>query len=302
MNADGPSNVGLIQLNGANARPGATNTGQADAQFMANYKMGQRQHFAQPPNPLNNPSARRAIRDGNGSGSERDIPYWMGHYGGDNVPYSIPTAEKENFQLREEVIDGINQMDKKEGNVLRTAPVTQGEVDMLKTMKDQAELSKFDQYVESFIDPKQPGNMQWLMKVYPQYVQRRLQQTHTDYEFALRNHMIDSWGINTFDDLHFKYLIDQGELKGPTLGPHPEPIDAWYTPGYLSPWKFTYGPSNGAELGLPYSAGVRGHKTTVDRAERQLPMSDHANMASGMYRRPTRRATQAPWSGPEAWV
>ena len=60
------------------------------------------------------------------------------------------------------------------------------------------------------MDPRKPGNLKWLMEVYPDYVSRRIGQVHTDYEFALRNQMIDSWGINTFDDLHFKYLVDQG--------------------------------------------------------------------------------------------
>jgi hypothetical protein len=51
------------------------------------------------------------------------------------------------------------------------------------------------------IDPRQPGNLKWLMEIYPQFVDRRIKQVHTDYEFALRNQLIDSWGVNTFDDL-----------------------------------------------------------------------------------------------------
>lgn len=52
------------------------------------------------------------------------------------------------------------------------------------------------------------------IEIYPDFVTRRIQQVNTDYEYALRNQMIDSWGINTFDDLHFKYLVDQGKIKG----------------------------------------------------------------------------------------
>ena len=51
--------------------------------------------------------------------------------------------------------------------------------------------------------------MKFLMEVYPEYVNRRLQQAHADYEYALRNQMIDSWGINTFDDLYFKYMVEK---------------------------------------------------------------------------------------------
>ena len=66
---------------------------------MANYKMGQRQHYAQPDAPRMNRSARRALEDE--GGDPNALPYWMGHYGGENVPMSIPTEEKENFQLRD---------------------------------------------------------------------------------------------------------------------------------------------------------------------------------------------------------
>eukprot|EP00965_Chrysotila_dentata_P228451 6196607-Pleurochrysis_carterae.AAC.1 len=50
--------------------------------------------------------------------------------------------------------------------------------------------------------------------------------------------MIDQWGIKTFDDLHFKYLVDQGKITGPKLTV-PRPLSQSYTPGILSPhyWK-----------------------------------------------------------------
>ena len=278
MNADGPSNTGLISLNGANARPGAADTGEGHAQFMANYKMGLRQHYAHTPEPQVSASARQKLT----ADEARDIPYWMGHYGGDNVPYSLPTAEKEQFQLREQIIAGLNQAPANNRNVMRTAPVTQGEIDMLKIAKDQAELAKFDNYVESFIDPKMPGNMQWLMKVYPQYVRRRLQKTHTDYEFALRNDMINKWGINTFDDLHFKYQIDQGVLQGPELANFVLE-DAKYTPGYLSPWKWSY-KNRSHMLGLPYSQGPRGHRQQFSRDDMVMGSNfTNAQVVAEMY-------------------
>ena len=113
------------------------------------------------------------------------------------------------------------------------------EVEYLQSMKKQAELADFDRYVHTLIDPRKPGNLKWLMEIYPEYVNRRIQQVHTDYEFALRNQMIDSWGINTFDDLHFKYQVDQGKVDGPRLGRHANISDA-YAPGLLSPWTFKH--------------------------------------------------------------
>mgnify|MGYP003309130422 CR=1 FL=1 len=161
------------------------------------------------------------------------------------------------------------------------------EVAYLKAMKDQAELKKFDEYVESFIDPRKPGNMKWLMEVYPDYVNRRLQQAHTDYEYALRNQMIDCWGINTFDDLHFKYLVDQKKISGPQLATNRAAIDASYTPGWLSPYNFQSPKFEPDRLYLPYSSAQHGRRYPDAHIDRSRRMFGNGNtdqqLAAGMY-------------------
>eukprot|EP00965_Chrysotila_dentata_P214638 6188299-Pleurochrysis_carterae.AAC.1 len=84
-------------------------------------------------------------------------------------------------------------------------------------MKALAEKADFDSYVTRLLDQRQPGQLRILMDLYPQYVHERIQQSHTDHDFSLRNDLIDIWGINTFDDLHFQYLLDQRKISGPTL-------------------------------------------------------------------------------------
>ena len=84
---------------------------------------------------------------------------------------------------------------------LRTDPITKREVELLQQKKDQAEVADFDRYVNSMINPSKPGELQWLMSVYPEFVQRRIEQVHQDYKFAVRNQIIDKWAINTKDDI-----------------------------------------------------------------------------------------------------
>jgi hypothetical protein len=84
---------------------------------------------------------------------------------------------------------------------LRTDPITKREVELLQQKKDQAEVADFDRYVNSMINPSKPGELQWLMSVYPEFVQRRIEQVHQDYKFAVRNQIIDMWAINTKDDI-----------------------------------------------------------------------------------------------------
>lgn len=87
-----------------------------------------------------------------------------------------------------------------------------------------------DDDLERLVDPRQPGAMRTLTRAAPHYVEKRLNQAHEDYERALRTQMIDMWGINTPEDLRFKYQMDQGKLKGPPLsGSWLSPFN-WQTP------------------------------------------------------------------------
>ena len=149
--------------------------------------------------------------------------------------------------------------------VIRTDPISDEEVSYLQAMKDQSELADFDRYVNSLVDPRKPGNLKWLMEIYPEFVNRRLSQVHTDYEYALRNQLIDSWGINTFDDLHFKYLVDQGKVKGPHLQTDLIDRAAGYSAGYLSPFQFKNMRMDG--IRLPFASARLGRGAATERLD-----------------------------------
>lgn len=275
-------------------REGAANIGIDTSEQLAARTMRERQH-----NPR--PHGENTTRDRNNGGftpGAGNIPYWYNNAPGDPVPYDYPTHAKDRFIIKEAVRDAAGKAGRAENGVMRVDPIGEEEYEMVAESKRLADLAKFDAYVETLIDPKLPGNMEWLMKIYPEYVQRRLQQTHTDYEYALRNHMIDLWGINTKDDLHFKYMVDQGIIKGPQMSTPAAPVDASYTPGAFSPWNHRQtGGSEEGMLNLPYYSSLRGRRPTeeqkprwrVDRGGRSEPLSRGNNVeqiARGMYNRP----------------
>jgi len=171
------------------------------------------------------------------------------------VKYNVPGPEEQYMQNRHEIRKTAGAGLSSGGNVMRTDPITDQEVAYLQKMKDQAEVADFDVYVNSLINPRKPGELQWLMPVYPEFVQRRIEQVHQDYEFALRNQMIDMWGINTKDDLMFKYLVDQKKVDGPRLGRHVQLSDT-YSSGALSPFlpKFNGDSKVDGTLYAPFSS------------------------------------------------
>ena len=192
------------------------------------------------------------------------------HYNVDPAPptkYTQDSAAKEHFRDKETIIAGINAEKAAAGSedkVQRVVHVGEEEVELMREARRTAELANFDTYVYSMVDPRQPGALKWLNEVYPDFVARRVEQVQTDYEFALRNQLIDQWGINDFQDLKFKYMVDQGHISGPSLSvPAPQIIS--YTPGYLSPWKFPHWLNTEKEkngLKLPFSSAQYGKKPT----------------------------------------
>ena len=221
----------------AGAASNPADTGRAFGQYLTDTELNARTHYAAP-----SQGKRETMFDG---AREGPVGSNVNLSESQPVKYDVPSQYKENFENKKAVRDAINAQDREGSgppNVIRTDPIGDDEVQYLSAMKAQGELADFDRYVNTMIDPHQPGNLKWLMEIYPQFVDRRIQQVHTDYEYALRNQLIDSWGVNTFDDLHFKYLVDQGKIEGPSLvRPGTMYADDKYAPGFLSPSHFQGG-------------------------------------------------------------
>ena len=285
---------------GGHSRYGGPDLGQQRGHAMNEASLAARQHFVVPSQQGENlevPQRRDALQSVGRGGELRDVPGFPSYYNqydGMPVPYTAPSQAKENFILRSAIRDAAgSELKKYAGDgVIRTDPITPEEVQYLKSELDMAKLAKFDKYVETYIDPRKPGNMKWLMEIYPDYVERRLQQTHTDYEYALRNQMIDQWGINTFDDLHFKFMVDQGEIAGPSLQNPRPPLDDTYTPGILSPYNMQSSARGSERLYLPFARANHGRRPAnpndwaYDRAREKDPLgtgNTPSQLARGMY-------------------
>lgn len=220
---------GLMNRAGAESIP--ADTGLSTGRNLYDRELTMRSHYADPAVPPQGQTQWDGIA---ANAAPANLPSYYNKYPAPPVKYSVPTAKKERMMARE----AIRQAAVEEGQN-RPDPISEDEVDYLQSMRDQAELADFDRYVNTLIDPKAPGQFRVLMELYPEFVTRRVQQAHTDYEFAMRKQMIDTWGIQTFDDLHFLYLCDQGKIKGPQLT-MPYASGNGYNTSVLSPWHYSW--------------------------------------------------------------
>ena len=278
METDTANAMGLYRNAGPEGNPADTGLGMGRMLYDA--ELAARTRYQDPIVPQQGPT------DVSGTTSH-PLPDYYNYQPALPVKYSVPSAAKERMVAREAIRRAAGAGG---GDTQRTDPITDDEVNYLQSMKDQVELADFDRYVNSLIDPRKPGNLKWLMEIYPEFVNRRISQVHTDYEYALRNQMIDSWGINTFDDLHFKYLVDQGKIDGPYLTPNYEP-GIGYEAGFLSPYAFQQ--KRGQGVRLPFASAQVGASASGPNdwvmSDTRMPLAGNRGlqtMANSMYQNP----------------
>lgn len=266
MDAGGPSSAHLSRSAGNQGVP--PDVGQAMAGGLHANQLAHEQRYAAPtimrPHNVNTDFGDNI----------NEVPTYYNRAPAPPVKYDVPTAQKERLSARQAVRQSQPSVTEGAGTV-RIDPISEEEVDYQQHVMAQKKLADFDKYVNTLIDPRKPGNLKWLMDVYPDFVKRRIQQAHTDYEYALHNQMIDQWGINTFEDLHFKYLVDQGLIDGPQLNSIEYARDH-YEPGWLSPYSRLVPDARARRRGirLPFASANWGRQA---RNEREWVMEDDAN-------------------------
>jgi len=188
--------------------------------------------------------------------AQHEVPAGYNTSGPYPAKYSLPTPAKERIVARNALRRQAPMPNAGGAGTVMVDTVTEDEVDYLQGMNRQAELADYDRYVSTLVDPRQPGQLRWLYEVYPDFVHRRIAQVQQDFDFAIKNKLIDMWGINSKEDLDFKYLVDQGKIDGPRLYRPPPPYDDMYRAGWLSPWHYMRGRERG--VNMPFTSAQDG--------------------------------------------
>ena len=256
-NSAPPASVMAANSTGSRMDTGAGTAAQLDATRMA-----YQQAYANPvefQQELHRANAADTV--GSAFGANQQVPAGYNTSGPYPAKYSMPTPSKERIVARNALRHTAPTPRRGAGGqgtqgTLMVDSVTEDEVDYLQGMNRQAELADYDRYVSTLVDPRQPGQLRWLYEVYPDFVHRRIAQVQQDFDFAIKNKLIDMWGINSKEDLDFKFMVDQGKIDGPILQRPPPPYDNLYKAGMLSPWNYMRGREEG--IAMPFSSATMG--------------------------------------------
>ena len=141
------------------------------------------------------------------------------------------------------------------------------EIDYVQNVRAQARTADMDRYAHSLFNCRKPGDTAQMMKVRPDVIKRDQEQVAAGYSYAIRTHLIDMFGINTEEDFNFKYLVDNGEISGPSLV-YVESATDQYTAGVFSPAHWRVEPrSEKNNLKLPFSKSKYGHRPSAEQPD-----------------------------------
>ena len=166
--------------------------------------------------------------------------------------YQLDDAEKEHMALRESVNEVMETV-----NPARVPKIGEFEYNYIAKQKALRDLEAKDAYVNTLFDSRVPGSLEHVMKIQPEFVQRRLQQMADDFDGAYRAQAIDFLGVQDKADFDFQYARDQGLIDVPGLyfleGPGTADGSS-YVAGRWSPFDPTYkNKTFGQRDNLPFS-------------------------------------------------
>lgn len=118
-----------------------------------------------------------------------------------------PSDEREALYtqiLREKLSDGAGDWQ---------AQITEDMVDSRKKKADALKAADFDAWLHTKYDIDQPGMLEWVEKVAPGFVERRLALMERDQAITYRKNYIKQFGIQDQADLEFQYAVDRGLIE-----------------------------------------------------------------------------------------
>ena len=256
--------AGVVNMSGANggaafagvARNMVTqpDTGYANGRAMEDFSMAMRQQYATPT------SFERAEYDG--YGADNDPRYNVSEQ--NPKKYVIPTHQADRQDIRNIMRKEAPAPDRGKGVQIMDT-IGDDEIDYVQNVRAQARTADMDRYAHSLFNCRKPGDTAQMMKVRPDVIKRDQEQVAAGYSYAIRTHLIDMFGINTEEDFNFKYLVDNGEISGPSLV-YVESATDQYTAGVFSPAHWRVEPrSEKNNLKLPFSKSKYGHRPSAEQ-------------------------------------
>lgn len=144
--------------------------------------------------------------------------------------YTVPTLEKEKYAFKEQLIAADSGAS---GNSAAQWLRSDRDVDIRYDMWKRGQVYDKDRFAMSFVDMREPGNAQWMSTIYPEFMDRRMDEINRKHKILADLERIKAFGVNTRDDFDLVYSIRAGRIAAAGKNSGNMTV-AGYTPGWFA--------------------------------------------------------------------
>jgi hypothetical protein len=126
--------------------------------------------------------------------------------------YAYPSENKEKFLMKMDMMRDPNY-NGAVGNGQVNWSISDSDVNVVKDLEDQRRLYEYHRYIDKHIDPRKPGNLEWLMRIEPDYIKMKMKALNTHMQLMEKKIRLQAFGVQDTDDMRMKFLIDTNQLQ-----------------------------------------------------------------------------------------
>ena len=125
---------------------------------------------------------------------------------------SGPRDDREAFVFKRQLMNdpGLNNA---EGKARVNYTIDNNDVKVIKDLDEQRKLYEYHRWIDHHIDPRKPGNLNWLMEVEPDYIKMKMKALNTKMRLLEKRIRLEAFGVQDTEDMRMKFLIDNNMLQ-----------------------------------------------------------------------------------------
>lgn len=144
--------------------------------------------------------------------------------------YAQPSEDRERFMFKRKLmanpeINAVNGQGQVQWNV------SDGDMKVMQDLEASRRMYDYHSWLDKNLDPRKPGNLDWIMRIEPDYIKMKMKALNAQMELFERRTKLEAFGPQNQEDMRLKYLIDNNML---TDGREPTTQNR-YVSGFLRP-------------------------------------------------------------------
>lgn len=152
--------------------------------------------------------------------------------------YAYPTHARDRFLMKQKLKESAALAPTGGTNQVLNWSVGNDDMDVMMDLEKARRTYEFHLWIEKHIDIRKPGNLRWIQEVAPDFLSYKMNALDTSLKLAKKKAEIEALGIQSEEDLKFKFMVDNDMLRdGREANDTNRYVRGFFNPAYNIPGK-----------------------------------------------------------------